>query len=134
MRGLELARDYFETYGAPMLHAQFPDWEDRLAVGLVGSGSECLGYDDEVSQDHDFEPGFCIFLPEEDVLDRRTAFQLERAYAKLPAEFEENMESVMQKTKRRVEPLIFGDAPTEQFGYVAPIKLRNYGELTEEDG
>ena len=88
MRGLELARAYFEACGAPMLHAQFPEWEDRLAVGLVGSGSECLGYDDEVSQDHDFEPGFCIFLPEEDVLDRRTAFQLERAYAKLPAEFE----------------------------------------------
>ena len=88
MRGLELARAYFEACGAPMLHAQFPEWEDRLAVGLVGCGSECLGSDDEVSQDHHFEPGFCIFLPEEDVLDRRTAFQLERAYAKLPAEFE----------------------------------------------
>ncbi len=53
--------------------------------------------------------------------------------AKLPAEFEENMESVMQKTKRRVEPQIFGDAPTEQFGYTVPIKLRNYGELTEQE-
>ena len=87
MQGLELSKQYFETYGAPMLHELFPDWEDRLAVGLVGSGSECFGWDDEVSRDHDFEPGFCIFLPEEDVLDRRTAFLLERAYAKLPAEF-----------------------------------------------
>lgn len=87
MQGLELSRAYFETYGAPMLQTQFPDWADRLAVGLVGSGSECFGFDDAVSQDHDFEPGFCIFLPEEDVLDRKTAFQLERAYAKLPGEF-----------------------------------------------
>ena len=87
MRGLELSRAYFEAYGAPMLHAQFPEWEDRLAVGLVGSGSECFGWDDEVSRDHDFEPGFCIFLPEEDELDRRTAFLLERAYARLPGEF-----------------------------------------------
>ena len=70
-----------------MLHAQFPEWEDRLAVGLVGSGSECFGWDDEISRDHDFEPGFCIFLPEEDELDRRTEFRLERAYAKLPGEF-----------------------------------------------
>ena len=87
MRGLELARKYFEAYGEEMLR-QFPEWEHRLAVGLVGSGSECFGYDDAVSQDHDFEPGFCVFLPEEDVLDRKTAFRLERAYAKLPGEFD----------------------------------------------
>ena len=87
MKGLDLSRRYFEEYGAPMLREKFPDWADRLAVGLAGSGSECFGFDDAVSQDHDFEPGFCIFLPEEDVLDRRTAFLLERAYAALPREF-----------------------------------------------
>lgn len=87
MQGLELSRRYFETYGAPMLREQFPEWADRLAVGLVGSGSECFGFDDAVSRDHDFEPGFCLFLPEEEVLDRRTAFRLERAYAALPKEY-----------------------------------------------
>ena len=87
MQGLELSRRYFETYGAPMLREQFPEWADRLAVGLVGSGSECFGFDDAVSQDHDFEPGFCIFLPEEELLDRRTAFRMERAYAALPKEY-----------------------------------------------
>ncbi len=70
-----------------MLRVQFADALPLLAVGLAGSGSECDGYDDEQSQDHDFEPGFCIFLPDEDVVDRRTAFLLERAYAKLPREF-----------------------------------------------
>ena len=88
MNGLELSRAYYEAYGAPMLHEQFPQFEEVIAVGLVGAGSECFGYDDEVSRDHDFEPGFCLFLPDEDVIDRRTAFQLERAYAKLPQEFE----------------------------------------------
>ncbi len=87
MQGIELSRRYFETFGAPMLREQFPQWADRLAVGLAGSGSECFGWDDEVSRDHDFEPGFCIFLPEEDELDRRTEFLMERAYAKLPGEF-----------------------------------------------
>ncbi len=86
MKGLELCRGYFEEYGRPLL-AQFPDCAPLIAVGLVGSGSECCGYDDEVSQDHDFEPGFCLFLPGEDVIDRKTAFQLERAYAKLPKEY-----------------------------------------------
>ncbi len=76
MKGLELSRAYFEAYGRP------------IAVGLCGSGSECFGFDDEVSQDHDFEPGFIIFLPDEEKLSRRDAFLLERAYAKLPKEFE----------------------------------------------
>lgn len=87
MRGLELARAYFETCGRPMLEAQFPELLSQIAVGLVGGGSECFGYDDEVSRDHDFEPGFCLFLPGEGAVDRRAAFLLERAYAKLPREF-----------------------------------------------
>ncbi|MBR3555457.1 MAG: DUF4037 domain-containing protein [Oscillospiraceae bacterium] len=87
MRGLELSRAYFESCGRPMLETQFPQLLPKLAVGLFGSGSECFGFDDEVSRDHDFEPGFCIFLPGEDRVDRRSAFLLERAYAKLPKEF-----------------------------------------------
>ena len=88
MQGLALAKAYYEIYGEPMLREQFPELLPYLAVGLTGSGSECFGFDDEVSQDHDFEPGFCLFLPGEEIVDRRTAFQLERAYAKLPKEFE----------------------------------------------
>ena len=89
MTGLELARAYWETYGVPMIHDQFPEYEEIIAAALTGSGSECYGFDDEVSRDHDFEPGFCLFIPGEEIVDRRTAFQMERAYAKLPAEFED---------------------------------------------
>ena len=88
MTGIELARAYWEVYGIPMIREQFPEYEGIIAVALTGSGSECYGFDDEVSRDHDFEPGFCLFIPGEEIVDRRTAFQLERAYAKLPAEFE----------------------------------------------
>ena len=87
MTGLELSRAYYEAWGKPMLEKQFPQLLPFLAVGLFGSGSECFGYDDEVSRDHDFEPGFCIFLPGEETVDRRSAFLMERAYAKLPREF-----------------------------------------------
>ena len=88
MKGLELAKQYYEAYGKEMLQEQFPQVMPFLAIGLAGSGSECYGYDDATSRDHDFEPGFCIFLPGEELLDRRAAFLLERAYAKLPKEFE----------------------------------------------
>ena len=87
MKGLELSEKYYRTFGENMIREQFPEWEGQIAAGLTGSGSECYGYDDEVSADHDFGPEFCLFLPEEGILDRRTAFLLERAYAKLPAEF-----------------------------------------------
>ena len=86
MNGMELAKAYYETYGIPML-SEFEDIRPLLCTGLFGSGSECMGYDDEVSRDHDFEPGFCIFVPGEDLIDRKRLFQLERAYAKLPSEF-----------------------------------------------
>ena len=87
MNGLDISRAYFEEYGLPVLKEEFPHLLPYLAAGLFGSGSECFGFDDAVSRDHDFEPGFCLFLPGEDVVDRRQAFLLERAYAKLPKQF-----------------------------------------------
>ena len=87
MNGLQLSKEYYETYGKPMLQNNFPDLLPYLAVGFTGSGSERWGFDDQVSRDHDFEPGFCIFLPDESVVDAKREFQLERAYAKLPKEF-----------------------------------------------
>lgn len=82
MKGLEETRAFYEEYGRPMLREQFPEYESRIAVGLVGRGSECFGYDDEVSRDHDFEPGFCLWL--EDVDDLRIGVELARAYRALP--------------------------------------------------
>ena len=87
MKGIELAEAFFEECGRPMLERDFPELLPMLAAGLFGSGSECFGYDDESSRDHDFEPGFCLLLPEEAVLDRRSEFLLERAYTKLPRSF-----------------------------------------------
>lgn len=87
MKGLELSEKFYYEYGQKMITEAFGDIEMYLAAGLVGSGSECFGFDDELSRDHDFEPGFCIFIPDESLIDSRKEFALERAYAKLPKEF-----------------------------------------------
>lgn len=87
MQGMELSKKYFEEFGRSMLEENFKDILPYLAVGLTGSGSECFGYDDEKSQDHDFEPGFCIFIPYENAIDTKEEFRLQREYDKLPSEF-----------------------------------------------
>ncbi|MBQ1877895.1 MAG: DUF4037 domain-containing protein [Erysipelotrichaceae bacterium] len=86
MKGLDLAEGYYREYGEKMLREQFPFIMDKIAVGLFGSGSECYGYDDEISRDHDWEPGFIILVPDD--TDEKTLFQLERAYNKLPREYQ----------------------------------------------
>lgn len=97
MKGLEIARAFYEEYGRKIAEdPAFSEIAPYMAFGLCGSGSECLGFDDETSADHDLEPGFIIFLPGEDRVSRRDAFLLERAYAALPKEFMGLKRSVLQ--------------------------------------
>jgi len=85
MKGLELSQKYYTECGLPSLEKNCPDLLPKLAAGLVGDGSECFGFDDALSHDHDFEPGFCLWLTHEDY--EKHGFALERLYAKLPKEF-----------------------------------------------
>lgn len=64
--GMELARDFWEQAGKPMLLERYPRYAGRIAAGLVGYGSECFGFDDAYSRDHDFGPRFCLWLTDED--------------------------------------------------------------------
>jgi len=85
MKGLELSYLYYKEYGYKMIHENFFEYEHLIAIGSLGSGSECYGLDDDVSQDHDFEIGFCMFVPNDFSDD--LIFKLEKAYAKLPNSF-----------------------------------------------
>ena len=83
--GLELARAYYEAHGARMVRATLPERYGRVAAGLAGEGSECFGFDDAISRDHDFGPCFCLWLTDEDYAAFGPA--LREAYAALPASF-----------------------------------------------
>ena len=85
MKGLELSKQFYLAHGKDMLERQFPLLAPRVAVGLAGEGSECLGFDDDLSTDHDFEPAFCLWLTEQD--ERQYGMELARAYRKLPKDF-----------------------------------------------
>lgn len=85
MKGLELAEKYYATYGRPMLETKFSDVIDQTAAGLVGQGSECLGFDDEISMDHDYGPSFCIWLPRG--IYEKYGAKMQEEYEALPQEF-----------------------------------------------
>jgi hypothetical protein len=82
MKGLDLSRHFFENHGEAFRN---DDLLPFASIGLVGNGSECFGFDDELSQDHDFEPGFCVWV-DDDAPDE--VFQaLTDAYECLPSSY-----------------------------------------------
>jgi tetratricopeptide (TPR) repeat protein len=85
MTGLELAEAYYNEYGRNMIQESFPEYRRYMAIGLVGEGSECFGFDDELSESHDFGPGFCIWLP--DAVFREIGEKLQASYDRLPKTF-----------------------------------------------
>ncbi len=85
LNGMELSRLFYTEVAEPLIRQGFPEHVDRIAVGLVGEGSACFGYDDVVSRDHDWGPGFCIWLSKEDL--PVVGQQLQELYEQLPWEF-----------------------------------------------
>ncbi len=83
--GLDLSQEFYECVAKDDLFQQFGAYADRISVGLAGEGSECFGFDDTVSTDHDFGPGFCIWLKRADyeVIGK----SLQSWYDTLPTEF-----------------------------------------------
>ena len=84
MKGLDLSRAYYEACRDTLL-APWPDYRARIAAGLVGHGSECFGFDDDASRDHDFGPDFCLWLRAEDYA--AIGAELQSAYEALPRAF-----------------------------------------------
>ena len=62
--GQELSRLFYEQGVRPVLDATFPGV--RHSAALLGRGSEVLGFDDEMSTDHDWRPRVLLFLREDD--------------------------------------------------------------------
>ena len=120
-KGLAIAREYYEVYGRPMLQEKFPQYLDRIAVGLAGRGSDCFGYDDAASRDHDWGPDFCLWVTEETYA--QIGKQLEEAYQDLPEEFKGYRRAPHVNGKNRRGVIVI----SEFFGELTGAK--NYEEI-----
>lgn len=83
IKGLELCEGFFNECAKPIIDKYFPDL--RYSAGLIGYGSDVLGYDDEVSRDHMWGPRFYMFLRENDIDKKDEIFN--RFAENLPYEY-----------------------------------------------
>ncbi|MCC3376332.1 DUF4037 domain-containing protein [Cohnella sp. REN36] len=65
IKGIELCRRFHTEVVEPILSDTNPYL--RYSSALIGSGSEVLGYDTEMSTDHDWGPRVYLFLRKEDI-------------------------------------------------------------------
>jgi len=64
VKGLDLSRAFFSQSVEPILARHYPGLQ--YSAGLIGSGSEVIGYDDPVSSDHHWGPRVMLFLSRAD--------------------------------------------------------------------
>lgn len=116
LKGLELCRGFFEEEAKPILDKYYPNL--KYSVGLIGYGSDVLGYDDQVSTDHMWGPRFYLFLNKEDIDKKDSIFALfsenlpyeYKGYSVNFTEPDENDNGVQHAkfiTSGKVNPLIF---------------------------
>ena len=85
--GLAISKRFYDIYMNRIFSGtQVMGYLDQIAVGLVGSGSDCYGFDDTFSRDHDWGPGFCLWLT--DAAYEAVGEELAASYDRLPKEFE----------------------------------------------
>jgi hypothetical protein len=88
LKGLELSRRFFFEAVQPILERRFPDL--HYAAALIGYGSEVLGFDDDMSQDHEWGPRVQLFTDQLDrapEIERTLAEDLPKTFARFPTNF-----------------------------------------------
>lgn len=87
MKAIDKSRDLFNNHFLPRLEGRYPECIGNFAAGIMGHGSECFGFDDEISLDHDVSNGFYIWVDEEN--DIKYGVKLFRVYKEVFEEFGE---------------------------------------------
>ena len=104
---LGISERFFRMHGDRMINTKFPRLQHRMAVGLVGEGSECFGFDDEILRDRYWGPGFCIWLDSDDY--DAVGRELQAEYEKLPNRFDSSEPPASSRGKTGVGVFEIGE-------------------------
>ncbi len=146
IKGMDLCRGFFFDHAKAIIEATCPTL--AYTAGLIGYGSDVLGYDDAVSRDHMWGPRFYLFLRQEDMGCRDTlwnalANHLPYTYKgysvhfTAPDEEDNGVRHPLRISEGPVNPLIFiqpfADFLTEQLGtadleHIAPTTWLSFSE------
>ncbi len=66
-KGLDVAKELSNKV-ENLIARDFPSLYSGICIGLVGKGSECYGFDDEISKDHDYVDRVMLFLSQKDFI------------------------------------------------------------------
>lgn len=128
--GLKLSKEFYEQIGKPMLLEKFPEHFEQMTIGLIGEGSDCFGFDDEISTDHDFGPGFCIWIT--DALYEQIGKALEEAYANLPVIYKGIVRMTTNEGQGRVGVFKIGAFYKKMLGIgIIPDAIQDWAMIEE---
>ncbi|MBQ7337217.1 MAG: DUF4037 domain-containing protein [Clostridia bacterium] len=116
IKGMTLCEGFFFECAQPIIRKYFPQL--IYTAGLIGYGSDVLGYDDAVSTDHMWGPRFYLFLRQEDLVLKARLFEVlgehlpytYRGYSTNftpPDPHDNGVRHPAPMTEGKVEPLIF---------------------------
>lgn len=131
MNALEFARRWYENILKDALDKEFGDAVAHIAVGKAGRGSECFGFDDDISRDHDYNPALQLWITDES--DRDFGFELTRFYRKMRKEFMPGVQSASSMFGDREEGVtVIGDFYRRHLGIgAAPENFQQWLYIPE---
>lgn len=143
IKGMKLCEGFFNTCAKKIIEGNFPKL--KYSAGLIGYGSDVLGYDDAVSTDHMWGPRFYMFLSKKDISLKNEIFQalcsgLPYTYEGYSVNFTEpnpndnGVQNPKLISTGKVNPLVFiqtfEDFLTEQLGTADLDNIKPYEWLS----
>ena len=122
MKGLEISRQFAAEWLLPFIEGEMPGLRSRIALGRF-SGSDAIGVDDALSQDHNWGPTVELYL--DDDYEADDAALAARINAAAPREFHgttrrggHDSAVTLRRTQAYVDQVFGGTAPVEPRDWV----------------
>ncbi len=130
VKGLWLDKEFYESIGRHMLEEKYPDYINQMTIGMCGEGSDCFGFDDGFSMDHDWGPGFYIWLEAE--LFNKIGDSLQSDYNALPSDFRGYKRINTEHGKRRIGVCNVDEFCSYYLGEVAYKEWKEKGSISSD--